>query len=307
MTIHVVTSEEQRRGEFFGPKPKQRVERLLDLRDELRPDPGTLPTCYVAGPMRGLPEYNFPAFAAATRELRACGFKVHSPHENDLEAGLQPDPEGDPDAALPLKVYMQKDLQQVCSSEVVFVLPGWEKSKGANLEVHVAHSVDVPVIELASFRGVSPDHHVPRDITTKATNPKDAIGSDKLPIHLWPETATVMGVLGLLDGMLKYGRSNWREAGVRATIYIDALRRHLAAYAEGEDIDPDSGVPHLAHLGACWAILVDADAAEKLNDDRNYNGASYRSLVESLTPHVARLKDKHSGKSPKHYTIGDAA
>ena len=34
----------------------------------------------------------------------------------------------------------------------------------------------------------------------KPTNPKDAIGSDKLPLHLWPSTATALGCLGLLDG-----------------------------------------------------------------------------------------------------------
>ena len=146
---------------------------------------------------------------------------------------------------------------------------------------------------------------------TKATNPKDAVGSDKLPLHLWPETATVMGTLGLLDGMLKYGRSNWRSAGVRATIYIDAVRRHINAYAEGEDIDAiedgGSGLPHLAHALACLAILVDAQAAGKLTDDRAYNGAGYRALVEELTPHVARLKAKHADKSPKHYTVADGA
>ena len=53
------------------------------------------------------------------------------------------------------------------------------------------------------------------DQTTKPTNPKDAVGSDKLPLHLWPTTATVVGALGLLDGALKYGRSNFRAVGVR--------------------------------------------------------------------------------------------
>lgn len=139
----------------------------------------------------------------------------------------------------------------------------------------------------------------------KETNPKDAVGSDKIPVHLWPESATIMGTLGLLDGMLKYGRNNWRAAGVRATIYIDALRRHTAAYAEGEDFDSDSGVPHLAHMLACLAILVDAEAVGKLNDDRSYRGEGYRKLVEELTPHVARLKAKHADKSPKHWTVAD--
>lgn len=139
----------------------------------------------------------------------------------------------------------------------------------------------------------------------KPTNPKDLIGSDKLPVHLWPESATMLGCLGLLDGMLKYGRSNWREAGVRVTIYVDAVRRHLAAYMEGEEADPDSGLPHLAHALACLAILVDAAMAGKLTDDRQYNGDGYRSFVNYLTPYVEKVKAHHADKSPKHYTIAD--
>lgn len=139
----------------------------------------------------------------------------------------------------------------------------------------------------------------------KGTNPKDAVGSDKLPLHLWPTTATALGCLGLLDGMLKYGRSNFRAIGVRASIYYDACRRHLDAWFEGEDCDPDSGLPHLAHALACLAILVDAQAAGKLNDDRAID-AKYREHVKQLTPHVARLKALHAGKNPKHYTIADS-
>lgn len=147
----------------------------------------------------------------------------------------------------------------------------------------------------------------PAAATAKPTNPKDAIGSDKLPLHLWPTTATVLGCLGLLDGALKYGRSNWRVMGVRASIYYDAARRHLDAWFEGEDTDPDSGLPHHAHALACLAILVDAAAAGRLTDDRTYGGAPYRALVRELTPHVARLKQLHAGKAPKHYTIADSA
>jgi len=141
------------------------------------------------------------------------------------------------------------------------------------------------------------------DATAKPTNPKDAIGSDKLPLHLWPTTATIMGALGLLDGALKYGRSNFRAVGVRASIYYDAARRHLDAWFEGEDVDPDSGLPHHAHALACIAIIVDAQAAGKLTDDRMYGGDAYRAFVRDYTEHVARLKALHAGKDPQHYTI----
>jgi hypothetical protein len=145
----------------------------------------------------------------------------------------------------------------------------------------------------------------PVDLTSKPSNPKDLIGSGKLPLHLWPTTATAMGCIGLLNGMLKYGRSNFRAIGIRASIYYDALRRHIDAWFEGEEVDADDGVPHLAAALACLAIIVDAQAAGKFTDDRAY-AAKYRTLVNSLTPHVARLKALHADKDPKHFTIADS-
>lgn len=138
----------------------------------------------------------------------------------------------------------------------------------------------------------------------KASNPKDAIGSDKMPLHLWPGTATIMGSLGLLEGMLKYGRANWREAGVKASIYFDALARHSLKLFEGEDVDSDSGLPHECHMLACIAIIIDAKAAGKFIDDRQYPGGFHKLLAE-MTPHVARLKAKYADRTPHHYTIAD--
>lgn len=138
----------------------------------------------------------------------------------------------------------------------------------------------------------------------KPTNPKDIIGTNKLPLHLWPETATVVGSLALLHGALKYGRSNFRAEGVRASIYVDACKRHLNAWFEGEDLDCESGLPHLAHALACIAILVDAEAGGKLTDDRMVVGG-YRQMVEKFTPEVERLRALFGDRNPKHYTIAD--
>lgn len=141
-------------------------------------------------------------------------------------------------------------------------------------------------------------------IQTKETNPKDAIGSDKVPLHLWPESASILGSLALLDGALKYGRSNFRAIGVRSSIYYDALRRHTIRWFEGEENDPESGLPHLAHALACLAILVDAKATGKLNDDRMVKGGTVE-LLKEMTPHVKRLKELYKDKNPHHYTIQD--
>jgi hypothetical protein len=140
---------------------------------------------------------------------------------------------------------------------------------------------------------------------TKPTNPKDSLGSDKLPLHLWPTTATNLGCLALLDGALKYGRSNWRIAGVRASIYVNAVQRHLNEWFEGSDSDTSSGLHPLAHALACLAIVVDAQAAGKLTDDRQILGG-HSAQIKELTSHVARLKELYSKRPvPKHYTIGD--
>jgi len=141
------------------------------------------------------------------------------------------------------------------------------------------------------------------DMPIISENPKDTVGGSKLPLHLWPTTATAMGSIALLNGALKYGRGNWREVGIRASIYVDACQRHLAAWFEGAECD-EEGVPHLSSALACLAILVDAEAAGKLRDDRNYPGG-YRETVEALTPIVAQLRARHADKSPHHYTIDD--
>lgn len=139
---------------------------------------------------------------------------------------------------------------------------------------------------------------------TKPTNPKDIIGSSKIPYHLWPETATVVGCMGMLDGAYKYGRSNYRVMGVKASVYVDAARRHITAWMEGEDNAPDSGVPHLGHALCCLAIIVDAEAAGKLIDDRMVQGG-YNQLVEEMTKLVGSLRGRHADKTPHHYTIAD--
>ncbi len=142
----------------------------------------------------------------------------------------------------------------------------------------------------------------------KETNPKDRIGSDKLPMHLWPKIASALGCLGLLDGALKYGRSNWRVAGVRYTIYLDAIERHAAKLSEREDIDKDSKLHHLAHILACAGILADAIDTDMIIDDRNYRADSMQSYSESeqqLTAHVKRLKEKYKNKNPKDYSAQD--
>lgn len=141
------------------------------------------------------------------------------------------------------------------------------------------------------------------NIECKESNPKDAISSSKLPLSLFPTTAVAMGSIAFLNGMLKYGKANWRAVGVRCSIYLDACKRHIQWFEEGEWAD-EEGVPHLSSAMACLAIITDAMYADKLHDDRVIGGG-YKKLVEDLTPIVEQLRERHKAKHPRHYTIAD--
>jgi len=106
---------------------------------------------YLAGPMRGIPEYNFPAFYAAAKVLREAGHVVWSPAEHDVEQdGFNPTT----DTAQPMRHYMKRDLPEVLNSDAVVVLPGWENSEGAKLETHVAKMCGIPVHSLDAMLGL---------------------------------------------------------------------------------------------------------------------------------------------------------
>lgn len=96
---------------------------------------------YLAGRMTGLPEYGFPVFRHYAAELREAGYEVVSPHEMD-EAIDGFDPATD--QAKPMRHYMSRDLPAVLSCNGIAMIPGWEESKGATLEHHVATTCGLP-------------------------------------------------------------------------------------------------------------------------------------------------------------------
>jgi len=102
----------------------------------------------------------------------------------------------------------------------------------------------------------------------KDTNPKDAVGTKKVPFSVFPLRVLAEACLALLEGARKYGRHNYREAGVRGSIYFDATHRHLGAWWEGEDIDPDSGLSHITKAIASLTVLRDSMLSENWVDDR---------------------------------------
>jgi len=141
-----------------------------------------------------------------------------------------------------------------------------------------------------------------RDV--KDTNPKDVAATTRIPLWLCSAVAKAHWSLAQFAGMLKYGSWNWRIAGVRSSVYLSAMQRHIDAYCAGEEHDPIDGTHHLGNIMACAAILLDAKAAGKLVDDRPPS-VSVRPTYKALEVLAAKLIAQYDDRKPRHYTIED--
>ncbi|MCK1479341.1 DUF4406 domain-containing protein [Bradyrhizobium sp. 197] len=113
---------------------------------------------YVAGPMRGIPEFNFPAFNAAADKLRAEGHLVFNPAEKDNERHGTDISKGNANGCeetaakehgFNLREALGVDLGWICAEgEAVALLPGWENSKGAKAEKAAADALGLEIIIL---------------------------------------------------------------------------------------------------------------------------------------------------------------
>jgi hypothetical protein len=138
----------------------------------------------------------------------------------------------------------------------------------------------------------------------KETNPKDAIGSSKLPLNLVPDSLLIYASTAFAEGASKYSGFNWRIAGVRASVYKAAHDRHMSKWWNGEDCDQATGVKHLASAIACLGIILDAELLGKLNDDRPPY-APVATLMEECEKVVKHVREMHKDCVLKEYRLAD--
>ena len=93
---------------------------------------------YIAGPMSGLPDFNYPALNAKAAELRALGFHVENPAENPA-----------PHCGSWLG-YMRLAVRQLSTCDAVYLLPGWSKSRGACIEHQLAVGMGLQFMDVSS-------------------------------------------------------------------------------------------------------------------------------------------------------------
>jgi len=131
---------------------------------------------------------------------------------------------------------------------------------------------------------------------TKDTNPKDAVGTKKFSMSTVSGPVLSELALAMHEGALKYGRHNYREIGVRGSVYYDALLRHMMAWWEGEDIDPESGVHHVVKAMGCLHVMRDSMIHQKFTDDRPPKSPS-RWVVEA-NEKAKELVEKYPDPKP---------
>ena len=110
------------------------------------------PTIYIAGKMRGIEDFNFPAFDRHHKLLENQGWKVVNPAELDRKYGspsscpMEYDPEINYDDREFMRVAMKRDCIAICDEcTAIYMLAGWEDSRGANAEHQLAKSLGLTV------------------------------------------------------------------------------------------------------------------------------------------------------------------
>ncbi len=230
--------------------------------------------------MRSIPLFNFPAFDNARDALTSAGFVPVSPADIDRDHGFEPadlPPHYDwnqiPDT-VSLDEVIARDIYAARGCDAYVLLEGWEKSKGARAEKAVLDWCGATRYDLATMQPWV------ETATTDDSNPKDLIGLTKPPLRLVPPALMIYVSKVMALGAEKYGPYNWREKKVRHSIYLEAAMRHILAVLDGEDSDPESGLPHEAHAAACMTILLDAMATGNLINDRPTPGAAAKLIKE---------------------------
>ncbi|MBB2777341.1 UNVERIFIED_ORG: hypothetical protein HNP28_002664 [Comamonas terrigena] len=137
MAVRMIVDECQRFGGFVTGNKEFRCISTMQM---WLMHESPMPRIYVAGPMTGLQDFNYPAFHDAAARLRKRGWHVENPADN---------PTPHVDAACSWTAYMRMGVSQLMTCSAIYLLPGWQQSKGASLEYFIAQRLGLTIYEHA--------------------------------------------------------------------------------------------------------------------------------------------------------------
>lgn len=193
---------------------------------------------YIAGPMRGLPHYNFPAFHAAAKRLRGHGHIVLSPAEDEKGRQLNPDSiYGEPQ----IQAFFRYDIASILKCDAVVVLDGWTYSELANLEVLLSRAIGLPIFKL------SPQAELFGELI-----PEDALSPSALAAEIVRKT--------MRGGLGKHAADSWKDEPI-ANHLLKGARHAITAQLQHDGLSPMDNENHINN-GLCRLAMAAAKLKE---------------------------------------------
>lgn len=203
---------------------------------------------YLSGPMTGIADNNFPEFHKWAETLRSTGYEVVSPAEIQ-EAGTW-------------ELCLRADLRELCTCDAIALMPGWENSKGANLELHVAHRLGMQVLHLPLQFDLVTHLHRQRAFSLRTFGPGDR--TDGVCDHIRKELTEVQDDAGAGLPTL----SEWVD------VVILALDGAWRSGATPEQIVRAIETKQAKNEGRKWPDWRTADPTKAIEHDRTADTAA---------------------------------
>lgn len=200
---------------------------------------------YVAGPMRGIAAYNFPAFDDAAAKLLALGHEVFSPAERDKLTGFDPvarELTGNEDLSaegFDLRDALKADLVWITKrADAVILLPGWQQSSGAGAELMTARAIGIPAYELAGFLHCARHGHTPyeEDYTCRRDTPDITKTIAGIAFDVPAEVGRIEDGAGLLDEQAETIRETSAEVLRLSSELADARDRATRVERKNDEL-----------------------------------------------------------------------
>ena len=100
---------------------------------------------YLSGPITGMSNKNIEEFEKYEEKFRNLNFEVVNPHKLHTK---------EEEEKYTWSQFMKVDIKAMMDCDFVAVLKGWEKSKGANLEVYIARNIEMPIIDAVNLKEI---------------------------------------------------------------------------------------------------------------------------------------------------------
>jgi nucleoside 2-deoxyribosyltransferase len=236
---------------------------------------------YLAGPMRGIPEFNFPEFFRATAKLRDAGFEVWSPAEHDQEVGVKGSnyATGDEDklaldTGITIRQLLGADTKWICAgADAVVLLLGWQSSKGATAERALALALGIDVYYLDKnyeLHALPIDEHSQPLVEPGSHFPSDSKARKEYPVYTgvleyFPDAIAAVAHVSFVGNQQHNPGQPLHWSRGKSDDHHDTCLRHLLDRS-GRDVD---GQLHSAK--AAWRALaicqleIEASRGAKVN------------------------------------------